>query len=398
MSGSPARADAIVVAAGSSQRMGGIDKLAWPVAGRPVLAHTLAALAAADDVDAIVVVTAADRETTVAAADWLPAKVRAVVPGGARRQDSVAAGFDALERLAPDPDGTRVLLVHDGARPLVAPALVAAVTAAADRHGAAIPVAPVVETIKQLDGDRIVGTVDRSTLGAAQTPQGVRRAIWRRALADPVAATGTWTDEAALLEACRIAVHVVPGDPSNLKVTMPADLARVAADLSPAGPATRTGIGQDTHPFGPDAPLMLGGVAIPGVPRLAGHSDGDVALHAIADALLGAAAFGDLGGQFPADASTPRGIASTELLAAVTERLAGAGWRPVTLDVTIVAARPRLAGHLEPMRAAIATTTGLPIAAVSVKASTGNLDGSEGAGRTISALAIATIGPLEASA
>ena len=377
--------------------MGGIDKLGWTIDGRPLLAHTLEGLAAAPEVEAIVVVTSSDRREALAAAPWMPSKVRAVVVGGERRQDSVRAGIEAMEGLVPDAAGERVLLVHDGARPVVRPELVAAVAAAAQRHGAAIPVVPVVETVKRIEGDRVTGTVDRSTLGAAQTPQGIRRSVWRVADASAVAAGGTWTDEAALLEACRIDVHVVPGDPSNLKVTTPADLARAAAAITPAASAasgeatTRFGIGHDSHPFGPGSPLRLGGIEIDGVPRLAGHSDGDVVLHAIADALLGAAALGDLGRQFPATSATPTGVASRELLAAVVERLAGAGWRPVAVDLTIVAARPRLSDRLDAMRGAIASVLGVETPQVSVKASTGNLDGSEGAGRSISAIALATI-------
>jgi 2-C-methyl-D-erythritol 2,4-cyclodiphosphate synthase len=210
-------------------------------------------------------------------------------------------------------------------------------------------------------------------------------------LAAPAAGEGTWTDEAALLEVCRIPVHVVPGDPDNLKVTVPADLARAADLLGGADTARRTGIGQDAHPFGPGEPLRLGGLDIPGAPRLYGHSDGDVVLHAIADALLGAAGMGDLGRLFPAGPSTPRGVDSRELLAAVVARLAGAGWRPVAVDLTVVAARPRLSGHLEPMCTAIAGLLALEPDAVNVKASTGNLDGSEGAGRSVSTLALATI-------
>jgi 2-C-methyl-D-erythritol 4-phosphate cytidylyltransferase/2-C-methyl-D-erythritol 2,4-cyclodiphosphate synthase len=283
---------------------------------------------------------------------------------------------------------------------VISPELVAAVAAAAGRHGAAIPVVPVVETVKRLDGDHVTGTVDRTTLGAAQTPQGFRRSIWRSAAASAEVSTTTWTDEAALLEACRIDVHVVPGDPANLKVTTPADLARAAASLSPVGsgtpaiavaPATRYGIGHDSHPFGPGSTLHLGGIEIDGAPRLAGHSDGDVALHAIADALLGAAALGDLGRLFPATSATPAGVASRDLLAAVVARVAEAGWRPAAVDLTIVGARPRLAGRLDAMRAAIAGLLGLDIGRVSVKASTGNLDGSEGAGRSMSALALATL-------
>ncbi len=371
--------------------MGGVDKLAWTISGRPLLAFALDGLAASPEVATIVVVTTAERREATAAAAWLPAKVRAVVVGGPRRQDSVAAGVAALETLVPDPAGERVLLIHDGARPAVSPELVGQVALAAHHHGAAIPVVPVVETVKRLAGDRVVETVEREQLGAAQTPQGVRRAVWRAAMADPAASGATWTDEAALLEACRIAVHVVPGDPSNLKVTMPADLPRAVAAVGAVDPSGRAGIGHDSHPFGPGSPLVLGGLVFDAVPRLAGHSDGDVVLHAIADALLGAAALGDLGRHFPADPSTPAGIASSELLTTIIERLGAAGWRPSALDVTVVAARPRLSGRLDAMRSSIASLLGIDVDRVSVKASTGNLDGPEGAGRSISALAIATI-------
>jgi 2-C-methyl-D-erythritol 2,4-cyclodiphosphate synthase len=269
--------------------------------------------------------------------------------------------------------------------------LVAAVVEATARHGAAIPVVPVAETLKRIDGDMITATVDRSGLATAQTPQGVRRGLLRTALASPEARDRTWTDEAALLEACRIAVHAVPGDPANLKVTVPADLARAAELLAGPVPTRRTGIGHDAHPFGPGEPLRLGGVEIAGAPRLHGHSDGDVVLHAVADALLGAAGLGDLGRLFPSDASTPVGVDSRELLADVVARLAAAGWRPAGVDLTVVAHRPRLGAHLDAMRAVLATDLGLETGAVNVKASTGNLDGSEGAGRSISTLALATI-------
>ena len=371
--------------------MGGVDKLTWSIDGRPLLAWTLDAIARAPEVASIVVVTSAERRAMVASAPWLPAKVAEVVTGGERRQDSVAAGFAALELLVPDPAGRRIVLVHDGARPVVASEVVAAVVEAAARHGAAIPVVPVVETVKRLAGDRIVETVDRATLGAAQTPQGARRGLLRTALGDPIAATGRWTDEAALLEACRIDVHVVPGDPSNLKVTMPADLSRAAALLTRRSDTLRHGIGHDAHPFGPGTPLRLGGIAFDGAPRLAGHSDGDVALHAVADALLGAAGLGDLGRLFPAGPSTPAGVDSRALLTEVVARLAAAGWRPAAVDLTIVAARPRLAGRLDAMRDAIADLLGTDPDRVSVKASTGNLGGSDGAGRSVSTLALATI-------
>jgi 2-C-methyl-D-erythritol 4-phosphate cytidylyltransferase/2-C-methyl-D-erythritol 2,4-cyclodiphosphate synthase len=393
-SSDPPGCDVIVVAAGSSQRMDGVDKLAWPVAGRPLLAYTLAALAAAPGVERMVVVTSPTRRAELMTQPWVPALVIDAVDGGDQRQDSVRAGFMALERLVPDPVGRRIVLVHDGARPIVPAALVTRVVAAAQTHGAAIPVVPIGETVKRVADGRVVATEDRTALALAQTPQAVRRAVLRAALADPVAVTGQWTDEAALLEACRIPVHVVPGDPTNLKVTVPADLARVADLLQPAAAGIRHGIGHDSHPFGPGAPLRLGGVEFDGVPRLVGHSDGDVALHAVADALLGAASSGDLGRVYPAGAATPAGIDSGVMLATVIERLAAAGWRPATIDLTIVAARPRLGDRLDGIRTAIAGHLGLAVEAVSVKASSGNLDGSEGAGRTISALALAAIEPM----
>lgn len=399
------RADAIVVAAGASSRMGGRDKLAREVGGRPVVARALDALVAVEAVERIVLVTSAERVTDLRAAAWLPERVVAVVPGGSRRHESVAAGLaalDALDSRAGSAATDRVVLVHDGARPLTSPALVSAVLEAAERTGAAIPVVPVAETIKRLAGDHVAATVDRTDLAAAQTPQGARRSLLRAAFERfPPAGPETWTDEAALLEACRIPVHVIPGEPGNLKVTLPADLQRVEAALAVtgdavvvAGGAPRVGAASDAHPFGPGSPLALGGIEIAGPLRLHGHSDGDVALHAVAGAILGAAGLGDLGHLFPAGPATPAGIASGEMLGEVRRRVAAAGFRPAAVDLTIVAARPRLAGRLDEMRAAIAALLGLPADAVGVKASTGNLSGMEGAGRGIAAHAVATLEPI----
>ena len=383
------RADAIVVAAGRSTRMGGSDKLAVEIDGRPLLAWTLAAVAAAPVVGRVVVVTSSERRTAVAEAAWLPPNVVDVVVGGPRRQESVHAGFVAFDRH--EPDETGVVLVHDAARPLIDPSLIVAVVSATTRFGAAIPIVPVAETLKRIDGEFVGVTVERAGLGAAQTPQGARRDLLREAYRRfPAGGPQTFTDEAALLEACSIAVHVVPGDPGNLKVTLPGDLRR--ASLALMGPSVqRTGIGHDSHPFGPEMSLLLGGVEIGAAPRLSGHSDGDVVLHAIADALLGATGLGDLGRLFPADARTPRGIAGATLVAEVCRRIEVAGWRPATVDLTIIAARPRLGAYLESMRDAIAGLLSLDRSAVNVKASSGNLDGSEGAGRSISALVVATV-------
>ncbi len=373
--------------------MGGTDKLLARIGGRPLLAHTLAAMLAAPDVASIVVVTSAERRRELEAGPWLPdGDAVTFVEGGERRQDSVRSGFDALERTAPDADGERVVLVHDGARPAVSTALIAAVVEAASAHGAAIPVVPVSETLKRIDGERITATVDRSGLAAAQTPQGVRRGILRTALASDEASQGTWTDEAALLEACRIPVHVVPGDPANLKVTVPADLARAATLIAGPDPARRTGIGHDAHPFGPGEPLRLGGVDIPGAPRLHGHSDGDVVLHARRRCVAGCrrARATSAGCSRPMPRRPPASTAAHCCRTWSRDSRTAAGGA-AGVDLTIVAARPRLGGHLEAIRASIAGDLGLAPEAVNVKASTGNLDGSEGAGRSISTLALATI-------
>jgi 2-C-methyl-D-erythritol 4-phosphate cytidylyltransferase/2-C-methyl-D-erythritol 2,4-cyclodiphosphate synthase len=382
--------DVVVVAAGSSTRMAGVDKLEAPIGGRPLLAWTLDALASAPTVERIVLVTAAERIDALRTRSWLPAAVVAVVAGGSRRQESVAAGLAALDRLDPS-DDDRVVLIHDGARPVVPAGLVERVARAARLHGAAVPVLPIAETVKRVAGDLVAETLDRADLATSQTPQGFRRGVLRAAHArfDPAGAV-EWTDEAALCESCTIAVHVVPGEPSDLKVTLPADLALAEAHLGVrVGP--RIGLGHDSHPFGPGEPLALGGLAIDGAPRLYGHSDGDVALHALADALLGAAGLGDLGRLFPADVTTPAGIDSRALLAEVLARVADAGYRPTGADLLIVAARPRLARHLDDMRTVIAGLLALPFEAVNVKASTGNLAGDEGAGRGISAQAVVVL-------
>jgi 2-C-methyl-D-erythritol 4-phosphate cytidylyltransferase/2-C-methyl-D-erythritol 2,4-cyclodiphosphate synthase len=383
-------ADAIVVAAGMSRRMGGRDKLEARIAGRPVLDWTIEALLRAPGLERLVVVTAPARVAELRGRASLPDAVVAVVPGGARRQDSVAAGFAALEGVAAAPDD-RVLLVHDGARPLVSATLTARVAAATAAHGAAIPVVPVAETLKRVTGDLVETTVDRTSLAVAQTPQGVRRGILREAYRRfPPEGPQEWTDEASLLESCGIPVHAIAGESGNLKVTLPEDLLRAEAVLL-GRVRPGFGYGSDSHPFGPGEPLALGGIAIPGAPRLHGHSDGDVALHAIADALLGASGLGDLGRIHPAGPDTPRGIASGELLRSVVRRLSVAGYRPASIDVTIVAARPRLRGFLDDMRTAIADLVGLEADRVNVKASTGNLAGMEGAGRGVSAQAVAVV-------
>ncbi len=380
-------ADVVVVAAGASTRMGGIDKITEPIAGRPLLEWTLDAFARLRPIGRIVVVVPPGRVDELRGMPWMPPR-SVVVAGGERRQDSVAAGVAEIEGSGATDD--RIILVHDGARPAIGTVPIIRVIEATAVHGAAIPVMPAVETLKRVDGDYVGETVERAGLGFAQTPQGVRLGILKAAYARfPPGGPTTFTDEAALLEACTIPVRVVPGQIDNLKVTLPADRARAASVLGADRP--KVGFGDDSHPFGPGSPLALGGVEIAGAPRLAGHSDGDVVLHAVADALLGAAGLGDLGRMFPADGRTPRGIDSGELLVEVMTRARTAGFDIGHVDVTIVAARPRLAERLDQIRARIADLLSVEPDRVNVKASTGNLFGMEGAGRGISARAVVTL-------
>ncbi|HEY8198828.1 MAG TPA: 2-C-methyl-D-erythritol 4-phosphate cytidylyltransferase [Candidatus Limnocylindrales bacterium] len=376
--------DVVVVAAGSSTRMAGLDKLEAALLGRPLLAWTVDALRAAASTRTLVLVTAPDRVDQMATLPWVRATGARVVPGGPRRQDSVAAGLAATD--------ADVVLVHDGARPLVSPSLVDRVAAATVALGAAIPGWPVVETLKRVVDGRIIETVDRTGVVAAQTPQGGRRVDLLAALAVVGADGREVTDEAALLESLGVPIAVVDGEADNLKITTPADLERAEAILAARLGPPRIGQGQDSHPFGPGDGLALGGIHIEDAPALYGHSDGDAALHAIADALLAATGRDDLGHRFPAGDPATRGVDSRALVSAVVHDLAQSGWRAIGVDLLIRGARPHLgATRLDAMRDAIAGLVGLSTGAVAVHASSGNLDGPDGAGRSISARAIVQV-------
>ncbi|MDQ3553179.1 MAG: 2-C-methyl-D-erythritol 4-phosphate cytidylyltransferase [Chloroflexota bacterium] len=385
-------ADAIIVAAGKSQRMGGADKLLELIGGRPALAWSVAAMARAPSVARLVLVTAPERVTEMKSLPWLRDLALTVVPGGKRRQDSVAAGLVACD--------SEVVLVHDGARPFVAVETVEAVAAAARQRGAALPVLPLVDSIKRLGVDGRALPVERTGLLRAQTPQGARRELLAAAFAALGGGDHEWTDEAALLDAHGVAVTTVPGDARNVKLTEPADLerARAMAALEPGAHTAqdvpradtlRYGSASDRHPFGPGDGLVLGGIEVPGAPRLFGHSDGDVVLHAIADACLGAAGLEDLGRQFPAAEGATSGVDSAHLLRVVMKRVAAEGWRPASADVSIAGARPRLGGRrLDAMRERLAELLDVPLERIGLRASTGNLSGDDGYGLTISASAL----------
>jgi 2-C-methyl-D-erythritol 2,4-cyclodiphosphate synthase len=253
----------------------------------------------------------------------------------------------------------------------------------------------VTDALKEVEGGNVLGHPDRAHLFRAQTPQGARTELLTHALAAAAPVGEVFGDEAELLARQGVPVLTVPGEPANLKVTEPADLDLVRALAGEHKRLIRHGLGMDSHPFGPADGLRLGGIEVPEAPRLSGHSDGDVVLHALCDALLGAAGLGDLGRLFPAGDPATRGIDSSLLVGAVLERTRDAGWVPISADVTVLGARPRLgAARIDRMQHVIATLLELAPEAVSVKASTGNLSGDEGAGRTISASA--TVGVVRA--
>ncbi len=374
-----------MVAAGSSRRMGGVDKLAAPIAGRPVLRWAVESLAAAPEIGTVIVVTSAEREPELRDSDWLGRIGARVVTGGRRRQDSVAIGVRT--------SSAEIVLVHDAARPFVSAALVTRVVEGVRRHGAAIPALPVVDALKRVTGERIVGTAARAGLYRAQTPQGARRELLLDACEAHAAGDDEIPDEAELLARHGVDVHVVEGDADNIKVTLPDDL-DLARRLARQGSAGRVALGFDSHPFGPHDGLRLGGLLVPDAPRLHGHSDGDVLLHALCDALLAAGGLGDLGRLFPSGERATRGIDSRDLVSQVMARLAAADLAVESVDATITGARPRLGGQrLDAMAASITALTDAAPERVSVKAATGNLSGDDGAGRTLSATCIVSLVP-----
>ncbi|HUP82818.1 MAG TPA: 2-C-methyl-D-erythritol 2,4-cyclodiphosphate synthase [Candidatus Limnocylindria bacterium] len=369
-------ADAVIVAAGGSTRMGGTDKMAEPLLGRSLLQWSVEHMAAAQSVGRVIVVARPDRVAELAALPWLASAT--VVGGGERRSDSVRVGVSTTT--------AEIVLIHDGARPLASPALADAVAIAAAQHGAAVPVVPVVDSLKRDSGTMLGESVERDGLVRAQTPQGARRQL----LLDAMAAAGneSYSDEAALLESQGIAIATVPGEPTNIKVTLREDLEMVRA-LARGGSESRVGIGQDSHGFGPDLGLWLGGIQIEAAPRLYGHSDGDVVLHAIATAILSATSNGDLGRLFPPTDKQTAGIASSGLLRESVRKAQESGWAVESVQVSVVGARPKLGGQrLDAMAANVAGLLDIGRDSVAVNASTGNLSGDEGAGRVITATAL----------
>jgi 2-C-methyl-D-erythritol 4-phosphate cytidylyltransferase/2-C-methyl-D-erythritol 2,4-cyclodiphosphate synthase len=375
---------AIVVAAGSGRRFGGSPKQFRTLAGRPLVEWSVSALAAhAGIADVVVVVPEADVDGERGRRlRGLPGVAR-VVAGGPSRTQSVRRGLDAA-------GAAEFVLVHDAARPCVPAELIDAVIEATRCHGAAIPALAVTDTVKRVAGDTVVETVPRGALRRAQTPQGSRSdwlvAALDAALQGPVEPT----DEAAALEFAGRRVAVVAGSERNVKVTTEEDLAALERRLGP-GPETRIGSGYDIHRFGGDGPLVLGGVTFPGETGLAGHSDADVLLHAVMDALLGAVGDGDIGVHFPPDDPAYRGADSAALTRQVSERLATAGWLPVNVDITLLAERPRLAGRRDEIRQRVGQLLALPVDRIGLKATTLESLGALGRGEGIACQAVALV-------
>lgn len=378
------RVGAIILAAGSSRRMGGGDKLLAELAGRPVLSWSLSAFEECDTVDDIVVVTSASNRSEVAELCREVYKVRALVNGGSERQDSVWAGLSALQ-------GVDLVAVHDGARPLIRPEGIRGCIERASRGVGVIAGGPAVDTIKVVGAsEKVVETPERSTLRMVATPQVFRAGTLRRAheaaRRDGVLAT----DDAGLVERIgeTVVVHDVGGP--NPKITGPSDLPLVEALLG-VRYEVRSGIGIDSHRFDANRRLVLGGVAIPGSDGLAGHSDADVLTHAIIDALLGGAGLGDIGAQFGTSDPAWAGAESVEMLGLVLEKLRGVGAVPQSVDATVIAERPRLRPHIDAMRGRLAEALSLEVSAVNVAATTAEGMGALGRGEGMSAHAVATV-------
>ena len=370
---------ALIVAAGRGTRAGGGQPKQWqPLAGRRVIDRTLDALAAVPQITRRVLVLHPEEM------DRAPAGIEAT-PGGATRAASVRAG---LEHLAAGGIPPRHVLIHDAARATVPRAVIDRVIAALDAGApAAAPALPVTDALWTGENARVTGTRDRAGLFAAQTPQGFDFAA---ILAAHRASRGEAADDVEIARAAGLPVSIVAGDPDNLKITHAADFARAERILGGAMDI-RTGTGFDVHRFGPGDHVMLCGVAVPHDQGLDGHSDADVGLHALTDAIYGALAEGDIGRHFPPSDPQWKGAESHVFLRHAAELAAGKGFRISNMDVTLICERPKVGPHAQAMRAAIADITGTALDRVSVKATTSERLGFTGRGEGIAAQAAATL-------
>jgi 2-C-methyl-D-erythritol 4-phosphate cytidylyltransferase/2-C-methyl-D-erythritol 2,4-cyclodiphosphate synthase len=378
-----AKCVALVVAAGRGRRFGGeVPKQYLDLCGRMVLRHTLAAFAANPQISAVrAIIHPDDRALYDEAAHGLG--LLDPVPGGAERQDSVRLGLESLQDLAPD-----YVLIHDGARPFIEAGTIGRVIAALSTHAGAIPAIAVADTLKRGEAGIITGTVDRAHLWRAQTPQGFRYADILKA--HQAASGEALTDDAAVLERAGLQVALVAGAEDNVKITTAQDLERARRGSDRPG-EVRSGSGYDVHRFAPGDGVWLCGVKVPHDAALEGHSDADVALHALTDALLGAIAAGDIGHHFPPSDARWKGAASHLFLAHAAALAEALGGRIVNVDVTIICERPKVGPHRPAMQARLAEILGIAQGRVSVKATTTEGLGFTGRREGIAAQAVANV-------
>ena len=383
---------AIVVAAGRGERATS-DKLSppkqyRPILGVPVMQRTIKALLDIDAIDFVLPVIHHDHALLYASLGLEDQRLLPPVAGGPTRQQSVLAGLRALEADPPD-----LVLIQDAARPFVDRALVDGVLSALGDYDGALPALPVTDTIKRsADGRRIDATEDRRVLFAAQTPQGFDFGKLLAAHCKAAELPQEFTDDASIAEWAGLHVALSPGSSRNIKITLPDDFSRaerlLGGDLLME---TRTGTGFDVHPFEPGDFVTLGGVRIAHTMRLQGHSDADVALHALADAVYGAIGEGDIGSHFPPSDAQWRGADSSifmrHAVACVTDR----GGRIVNLDLTLICEAPRIGPHVEQMRQRIGEICTISSSRVAVKATTSESLGFTGRGEGIVALATASV-------
>jgi 2-C-methyl-D-erythritol 4-phosphate cytidylyltransferase / 2-C-methyl-D-erythritol 2,4-cyclodiphosphate synthase len=375
---------ALVVAAGRGTRLGApLPKQYLPLGGTAVLGHAVRALTEHPAIAAVrVIIHPDDRphyDAATAGIALLPP-----VAGGAQRQDSVRNGLLSLSEEAPD-----MVLIHDGARPFLDRVVIDRVLAGLRDHPGAIAALPIRDTVKRGDGAHIAATIDRTSLWRAQTPQGFHFAAIVEA--HRAAAGAELSDDAAVAERAGLAVALVEGSEDNFKVTTMDDLARAERLLAARCGDVRTGQGFDVHAFGPGDHVWLCGVAVPHVRSLVGHSDADVGLHALTDAVLGALGAGDIGVHFPPADPQWRGAPSHRFARHAADLVAAAGGSIAHVDVTLICEQPKVGPHREAMAARIAEILRIDRRRVSVKATTTEKLGFTGRGAGIAAQAIATI-------
>jgi 2-C-methyl-D-erythritol 4-phosphate cytidylyltransferase/2-C-methyl-D-erythritol 2,4-cyclodiphosphate synthase len=368
---------AVLVAAGSGSRFGAeTPKQFLSLAGKPVIRHAAEALAA----HVTLLQPVGDPPLIEAALSGLPHLPP--VPGGATRQDSVRAGLEALEPASPE-----VVLVHDAARPLIPAGTIPALLAALADAAGAIPAVPVADTLKLVTNGLIAATVPRDGLHRAQTPQAFRYNVLLAAHRRDISGA---TDDASLLEAVGESVAVVAGSEDNIKLTYAGDLHRLERAMT-GFLVPRVGTGFDVHVLAAGRPLMLCGVAVPHDKGLAGHSDADVGIHALCDAIYGALAEGDIGRHFPPSEAAWKDADSARFLAHAAARIAARGGRLANADVTLICERPKIAPHAGAMSARLADILGVAASCISVKATTTERLGFTGRGEGIAAQAVATV-------